>query len=127
MEEKSWLVGLVSWFFPGAGHVMSGHWKRGFLIGGVVWLMFLVGMVGGGDGYPGHSFTDGMLLSLLNIFSRLGNGLGFLLSLITGSGKTSAAAASAIFEYSGRFLEVSGLLNYLAALDAFDLAQKRKQ
>ncbi|MGE3466584.1 MAG: DUF6677 family protein, partial [Pyrinomonadaceae bacterium] len=36
-------------------------------------------------------------------------------------------AARATFEYGGRFLEVAGLLNYLAMIDAVDVAVGRKK
>ncbi len=35
-------------------------------------------------------------------------------------------ASWATFEYGGRFLEVAGLLNFLATIDAFDIAARRK-
>jgi hypothetical protein len=127
MNEQTWIIGALSWFLPGAGHIRTGHWKRGLIIGLIIWGMFFVGIFGGGAFYPGHSFKDGMLLYLLNIFSRLGNGLGFLVSLIFGSGQANGVAASALFEYSGRFVEVAGLLNYLAIIDAIDLGLKRKE
>jgi hypothetical protein len=36
-------------------------------------------------------------------------------------------AALPTFEYGGRFLEVAGLLNYLAVIDAVDIALGRKK
>ena len=39
----------------------------------------------------------------------------------------SLFAALATFEYGGRFLEVAGLLNYLAVIDAVDISVGRKK
>lgn len=123
-----WLTGALSWFLPGVGHLQQGRWKRGLIIGGVIWLMFLIGIVSGGAYYPGYSFQDGFLLYLLNIFARLGNGLGCIVSLfLTLNHPTTNPASWATFEYGGRFLEVAGLLNYLAVIDAVDIALGRKK
>jgi hypothetical protein len=123
-----WLTGLLSWFLPGAGHLQQGRWKRGLIVGGAIWLMFIIGVVSGGAYYPGYSFEDGFLLYLLNIFARFGNGLGFLVSMFLTLNEPATNAASwATFEYGGRFLEVAGLLNYLAVIDAADIALGRKK
>ena len=121
------VIAIVSWLIPGAGHIIQGRWKRGLVIAGVIWLMFVIALVGGGAYYPGFDFKDGALLYLLNIFSRLGNGTGAVVSYIVASFPASNVAARATFEYSGRFLETAGLLNYLAIMDAIDINLGRKK
>lgn len=122
------ITGLLGWFLPGVGHLQQGRLKRGLIIGAVVWLMFIIGILSGGAYYPGYSFQDGFLLYLLNIFSRFGNGLGCLISYFLTFNQPAANAASwATFEYGGRFLEVAGLLNYLAVIDSVDIAEGRKK
>ena len=59
--------------------------------------------------------------------ARCGNGLGAIVSLILAATPSPNVAALATFEYGGRFLEVAGLLNYLAAMDAVDIALGRKK
>lgn len=122
-----WLVGALSWFFPGAGHLLIGKWKRGLIVGAVIWTMFIIAIFSGGAYYPGFSFAEGSLLYLLNIFARLGNGLGALISFLLMSSPPPNVAAWATFEYGGRFLEVAGLLNFLAVLDAVDIQLGRKK
>jgi len=95
------VIGIVAWFFPGAGHFVQKRPKRGIIISASVWLMFVIGVLSGGAYYPGFDFKDGTLLYLLNVF--------------------------ATFEYGGRFLEVAGLLNYLAVIDAVDICLGRKK
>jgi TM2 domain-containing membrane protein YozV len=122
------LTGIIAWFLPGVGHLYLGRWRRGLIIGAVVWIMFIIAIIGGGAYYPGYSFKDGLLLYVLNIFSRFGNGLGLVTSLFLTLNQPSTNAASwATFEYAGRFLEVAGLLNYLAVIDAVDISLGRKK
>lgn len=125
--DSSIVTALLSWFLPGVGHLKNGAWRRGLIIGIVIWAMFIIGIVGGGEYYPGYSFKDGFLLYLLNIFAKFGNGLGFFISWLVSQNPPANVAALATFEYSGRFLEVAGLLNYLAALDAVDISLRRKE
>ena len=125
--NNSLITGVISWFLPGVGHWREGCWRRGLIIGIVIWSMFVIGIFSGGAYYPGYSFKDGSLLFLLNIFAKFGNGLGFLISWFLSQNPPASAASWATFEYGGRFLEVAGLLNYLAALDAVDISAGRKE
>jgi len=121
------IIGLLSWFLPGVAHLAQKRYKRGIIIAGVIWTMFAISLISGGQYYPGFDFKDGMLLYLLNVFARFGNGLGAIVSYIAASGGDPLAAAKATFEYGGRMLEIAGLLNYLAAIDAVDIALGRKR
>lgn len=117
----------MAWFLPGVGHLRQGRWQRGLIIGAVIWTMFVIGIISGGADYPGYSFDDGFLLYLLNVFAKLGNGLGSVFSYFLSQNPSPDAAAQATFEYGGRFLEVAGLLNYLAVVDAIDISTGRKE
>lgn len=121
------IIGLVSWFFPGAGHLLQGRIRRGLIIGVAIWTMFVIAMLSGGAYYPGFDFKDGQLLYLLNVFSKLGNGLGSVIAFLFSVEPSPNVAARATFEYGGRFLETAGLLNYLAAMDAIDINLGRKK
>ena len=121
------IIGILSWFVPGAGHLVQGRYIRGGIIAVVVWLMFGIAIASGGAHYPGFDFKDGALLYLLNVFARLGNGLGAMVSFIMAGTPSPQVAALATFEYGGRFLEVAGLLNYLAVIDSVDIALGRKK
>ena len=114
------IAGVAAWLFPGAGHVYQGRLKRGLLIGGAIWLMFAIAIHGGGAYYPGLEWEEGPLLYLLNVFSRLGNITGAVISYAVGMNAPPNVAEWATYEYGGRFLEVAGLLNYLSVLDAVD-------
>lgn len=120
-------MGLLAWFFPGAGHFVQGRHIRGLVISGTIWTMFIVAIASGGAYYPGFDFKDGQLLYLLNVFAKLGNGLGSIVSFLASVEPAPNMAARATFEYGGRFMEAAGLLNYLAALDAVDINLGRKK
>lgn len=126
--NNTFVIGVISWFLPGAGHYMQGRVRRGLILAAVIWIMFIVAILSGGAYYPGFAFKDGALLYLLNIFAKFGNGLGLLISYLTMSHPTPPdVAARAAFEYGGKFLEVAGLLNYLAVIDALDIHIGRKE
>jgi hypothetical protein len=121
------LIAIISWIFPGGGYFVQGRIVRGVIVAGVIWLMFLIAILSGGAHYPGFEFRDGALLYLLNLFARMGNGVGAVVSFIMAANPSPGVAALATFEYGGRFLEVAGLLNYLAAIDSVDIAVGRKK
>lgn len=121
------VIGMLSWLIPGAGHLVQKRYVRGLIIAGVIWSLFVIAIVSGGAYYPGFEFKDGQLLYLLNVFARLGNGLGAIISWVVVSVPSPNVAALATFEYGGRFLEIAGLLNFLAVIDAIDIALGRKK
>lgn len=125
--DNPYLIGIISWLIPGLGHLVQGRTTRGIIIGAIIWTMFIIAVVSGGAYYPGFGFKDGALLYLLDIFARLGNGLGALISFFLSVKPPPNVAARATFEYGGRFLEIAGLLNYLAIMDAIDINLGRKK
>lgn len=125
--DNSVVLGAISWFLPGVGHMLKGNVVQGVIIAAVIWTMFIVAILSGGAYYPGFDFKDGQLLYLLNVFARAGNGLGAILSFLLSTTPAKDIAALATFEYGGRFLEVAGLLNYLAVMDVMDIRLGRKK
>lgn len=125
--NNPFLIGVTAWFFPGAGHLVQGRTRRGLLIGGAIWLTFIVGLLSGGGYYPGFAFADGALLFLLNLFAKLGNGLGAIAAFLFSVTPSPDTPALATFEYGGRMVETAGLLNYLAIMDAIDIYLGRKR
>lgn len=125
--DKTFMIGAAGWVFPGAGYFVQKRWVRGAIVGGVIWLMFIIALASGGQYYPGLRFEEGALLYLLNIFARLGSGVIAVISYALGMNAPADAAGMATFEYGGRFLEVAGLLNYLAIIDSLDVFAGRKE
>lgn len=126
----AWLMGLLAWIVPGAGHLLQGKWGRGLLLGGAVWVMFVFGLLVGGHlfGLGGHEQGLAALLQVPPTIANLGTGLLYLVCWATGQGfvDTAEQAKRATFEYGNTFLLVAGLLNYLSMLDAFDIRAGRK-
>lgn len=72
-----------------------------------------------------YSFQTENPLTILAFFADLGNGLLYFLSRIFqfGQGKLN----NMTFEYGTAYLAGAGLLNYLIALDALDIARGKKK
>ena len=90
--------------------------------------MFLVGFVFHGHLFPVEAQAgdgSGGLLQVPPTIANLGAGALYLACLAAGQGFTEQAQY-ATYEYGNTFLLVAGLLNYLAMLDAFDIAAGRK-
>lgn len=122
--DNPFIISILSWFLPGAGHIALGRIKRGLIIGAVIWLMVLIAIFSGGAYYPAENSG---LLYWLNNLAKSGNGLGALISIFLNMNPPENVAAWGTFEYGGRFLEVAGLLNFLAIIDAVDIQSGRKE
>jgi hypothetical protein len=115
---KNILFGLAAWVFPGAGHALKKEWTKAAVIAAVIWGMFIVAIISGGAYYPGLKWEEGPLLYILNVFARMGNVAGAALSWILSSTPAPDVAEWATYEYGGRLLEVAGLCNFLAVIEA---------
>ena len=129
-SAKAWLMGTAGWFFPGAGHLLQGHWVRALLLGGTIWICFVSGLMMGGHlfKYSGGEEGFSALLQIPPMIANLGTGVLYLASWVLGVGFSDdpQQAARATYEYGNTFLLIAGLLNYLAMLDAFDISVGRK-
>ena len=124
--RSAWLIGLAAWAVPGLGHVLQRRWMRGLLLGGAVWVMFFLGLWLGGHLFTVTDHGLAALVQLLPMSANVGSGLLYLFCWLTNTGFAEQAQLLT-YEYGNTFLLVAGLLNYLAALDAFDIAAGRKE
>lgn len=125
---SAWMMGIAGWFVPGAGHALQGRWLRGLLLGGIVIVMFVIGLKLGGHLFPLFGPYDEGMSALLQVpptIANVGAGALYLFCLVTGIGFTDHANFPT-YEYGNTFLLVAGLLNYLVMLDAFDIGAGRK-
>jgi len=122
----AWLMGLAAWAVPGLGHLLQRRFMRGLLLGGAVWGMFIAGLLLGGHLYKVTDQGLGALVQLLPLSANVGSGLLYIFCWLTNTGFADQAQRIT-YEYGNTFLLVAGLLNYLAALDAFDIAAGRKE
>lgn len=127
---KAWMMGLAGWLVPGLGHLLQGKWARALLLGGAVWACFIGGFLMGGHLYKFTGTEQGAasLLQIPPMVGDLGTGLLYIVCWMLNYGFAHEAQQAALptFEYGWTFLLVAGLLNYLAMLDAFDIAAGRK-
>jgi hypothetical protein len=96
-------------------------------MGGAVWVMFLTGLGLGGHLFAVTGKEQGfsVMLQLLPMIGNIGTGLLYIVCWMANIGFVEKAQL-VTYEYGNTFLLVAGLLNYLAMLDAFDIAAGRK-
>jgi hypothetical protein len=125
---RAWLIGLAAWAVPGLGHLIQRKWARALLLGGAVWGMFFAGLWMGGHLFKLTASDQGIgvVLQLLPMIANVGGGFLYVFCWLTNIGFADHAQM-VTYEYGNTFLLVAGLLNYLAMLDAFDIAAGRKQ
>ena len=112
---------VLAWAIPGSGHLWLGRRQRGLVFLVAIPLMFMSGLWLDGALAP---FDAAQPLALTAAFADLGNGLPYVIVRVGGFGEGRVVAAT--FEYGNTFLIVSGLLNMLVCLDAYDVALGRK-
>lgn len=122
MKIKSLTFLLLAWLIPGAGHISQKKFWRGAIFFVCISSMIALGLVMGGKIY---SFQTENPLTILAFFSDFGNGLLYILSKFLSVGL--GALTKSTFEFGTAFVAGAGLLNYLVALDAFDIAQGKKK
>jgi len=122
MNVKAAISLVIGWFVPGLGHTANGkHW-RGLIFFVCITGMALLGLLMGGRIY---GFQTENPLTILAFFSDLGYGALYGLSRIMPIGVGDLKSVS--FEFGTAFIAGAGLLNYLVALDALDIARGKKQ
>ena len=117
----SLLVLIAGWLVPGAGHLLQGKWVRALLLAAAILTMFAVGVALGGKLY---SPNTGEPLDILGFLGDLGAGLPYLIGRLIGWGQAPVLVATA--DYGTKFIVVGGMLNIVAAVDAYSLAIGRK-
>jgi hypothetical protein len=122
--EKSmfpFVVLIVGWLVPGAGHFLVGKWVRALLLFAAIVTMYAVGLELAGKIYMPNT---GDLLDMLGFVGQLGMGLLYAMARLFGWGASSVV--NTLGDYGTKFLVVGGLLNVIAAVDAHSLANGRK-
>ncbi|MEO7158484.1 MAG: DUF6677 family protein [Vicinamibacterales bacterium] len=115
------VVCVVSWLMPGAGHLMLGRRQKGLIFLIALPVMFAIGLALDGRLFP-FIFSDPLVG--LAALANLGMGAPYFIASGLGFGKGVVTAAS--YEYGNTFLIVSGLLNTLVVIDAYDVRLGRK-
>jgi hypothetical protein len=122
MDMKKIKYLALGWFIPGLGHIALKKYKRGIIFFLCISAMALLGLLMGGRIYV---FQTENPLTILAFFSDLGIGSLYLISKITTVGIGNLKNVT--FEFGTAYIAGAGLLNFLAALDAWDIARGKKQ
>jgi hypothetical protein len=115
------LLCLAAWLVPGAGHLWMGRRQKGVIFMLALPTMFLIGLLLKGRIFP---FELSEPLVALAAVADLLAGAPWMIARMLDAGAGTVTAAS--YEYGNCFLIVSGLLNFLVILDAYDTALGRK-
>jgi hypothetical protein len=120
--SMTYLAPLAGWVLPGLGHLIQRRYVRGVLLMLAVFVMFFVGLGMQGKVY---SFNTGDLLDILGFVGDVGSGALYFIarSMDWGIGNIHRAVA----DYGTKFIVVAGLLNVIAAVDAYHIAIGKKQ
>jgi hypothetical protein len=119
---KPYVILFFSWLIPGAGHFMQKKYVKGAVfLTGIVLLMVL-GLVMQGKFYSTSPFHPLMVLGFLG---DLGNGIFYF--IIKFAGWDAGNIEAVTFHYGTTYLATAGLINYLVALNAFDIARGKRK
>jgi hypothetical protein len=113
---------VLGWLVPGAGHLLVKRWYRGLLIMASIFILFFVGLGMQGKVY---GFNTGDLLDMLGFVGDVGTGMLYIVAHAADWGQGAINRATA--DYGTKYIVVAGLLNVMAAIDAYHIALGKKQ
>ncbi len=122
MKPKVVVAPILGWIVPGLGHVVQKKYLRGAIFFVSIAAMTALGLAMGGRIYP---FQTENPLTILAFLADLGNLLVYGLARLLGFGQ--GALERMTFEFGTAYIAGAGLLNYLIALDAHDIAVGKKK
>lgn len=112
----------MAWLVPGSGHLFQKKHKRAALYFTGIVLLLALGVIMKGKFYGTESMHP---LLILGFLGDLGSGLFYLgLKLL---GLASGDVTAETFHYGTTYLVSAGLLNYMVALNAFDIARGKRK
>ena len=121
MNIKGLLSMVLGWLVPGLGHIVQKKYARGLVFFVSILAMTGLGLAIGGKIYP---FQTENPLTILAFFADIGNGAVYLLSRLLPVGLGDLKLVT--FEFGTAYIAGAGLLNFLIALDALDIAAGKK-
>jgi hypothetical protein len=121
MKVKAVLYMIAGWFIPGLGHALLKKYGKALIFLVCITAMTALGLIMGGKIY---AFQTENPLTILAFFSDIGYGACYLVSKFTALG--IGDLQSTTFEFGTAYIAGAGLLNYLVALDVFDITMGKK-
>jgi hypothetical protein len=121
MKIKGAVAMVLGWAVPGLGHAVQKKYWRALLFFVSIFAMTGLGLAMGGRVYP---FQTDNPLTILAFFADIGNGLFYVLARVYHWGGGDLARAT--FEFGTAYIAGAGLLNFLVAIDAYDIGAGKK-
>jgi hypothetical protein len=138
MKTKGIIALILGWAVPGLGHAVQKKYVRALLFFIAIFAMTGIGLAMGGKVYPMYIepprnvfqvvlnlFKKENPLTILAFFADLGNGLFYALSRLFSWGGGELERAT--FEFGTAYIAGAGLLNFLIAIDAYDIGAGKKK
>jgi hypothetical protein len=114
---------VLAYLIPGAGHLYLGKRARAITFFVIIVVLFVIGIVIDGDLYT-VTHSGGSLLRLLAALGSMGSGIMYFIAAGIG---VQGDVTSITYEHGTAFTITAGLMNLLLMLDAFDIAEGRKE
>jgi hypothetical protein len=121
MKIKGVAMMVLGWAVPGLGHIAQKKYVRGAVFFVCIAAMAALGLALGGRIYPAQTENP---LTILAFFADIGNGLLYVLSRFIPIGVGDMKLAT--FDFGTAYIAGAGLLNFLIALDAYDIGAGTK-
>jgi hypothetical protein len=115
------LVALASWLVPGGGHLLLRRWRRAS-----VYFLCVGSLAALGISLRGYVFQPPVrgFFDLLGLIADAGAGVFYFLPWLWNNGGPDVSRAAG--DYGTRFFAAAGVLNLLFALDAHEIASRRR-
>lgn len=123
MKSRTITAMALAYLIPGAGHLYLGKRARAITFFVIVVMMFAIGLAVDGDLYT-LAQSGGSLLRLLAALGSMGSGVMYFIGAAMGA---HGDVTSITYEHGTAFTITAGLMNLLLMLDAFDIAEGRKE
>jgi TM2 domain-containing membrane protein YozV len=123
MKGRTVTAMLLAYLVPGAGHLYLGRRMRAITFFLIVVLLFAIGIAIDGDLYT-INHANGSVLRMLAALGSLGSGIIYWIATWMG---VHGDVTSITFEHGTAFTITAGLMNLLLVVDAFEIAQGRKE
>ena len=123
MKGRTVVAMLLAYLLPGAGHWYLGRRSRALAFFCIVGAMFAIGVAVDGDLYT-LARSGGSVLRILASVGTMGAGSLYFAALGMGA---HGDITSITYEHGTAFTITAGLMNLLLVLDAFDIAEGRKE
>jgi len=121
VNAMSVVAPALGWLIPGAGHIIQRRWIRGLLLLVSITSLFVLGLMMQGRIYRPNG---GDILDMLGFIGDIGAGGWYIVTRAMDWGQGAIAHATA--DYGTKFMIVAGLLNLIAAADAYHIAIGKK-